>query len=137
MERESGEVRRAQPNRGGGATAPTYRVGCLVLWHSSLDSKLVGRAGRGEPRPRLAFELDRRPPVPSARLVLVVLVRFVDGDAAEILRHFQQALVAVVPFGADFAKKHRSLVGPAQLQKSNLTHVAAQPASIFHIVAVA
>jgi hypothetical protein len=46
-------------------------------------------------------------------LALVVLVRFVDGDAAEIFRHFQQVLVAVVPIGADFAQKHRSLVGPA------------------------
>jgi hypothetical protein len=34
-------------------------------------------------------------------------------------------LVAVVPLGADFAEKHRSLIGPTQLQKSHTADVSA------------
>src|ERR1700685_3809664 len=89
------------------------------------------------PAPGRAPVRGRPRPVPSARLVLVVLVRFVDRDAAEIFGELQQALVAVVPFGAGLAEKHRSLIGPAELQESNFADVGAQPARIFYIVAVA
>ena len=72
----------------------------------------------------------------GARLVFFVLVRFVHGETAEFIRHFEQVLVSLVPFCADFAEEHRPLVGPSELEISNLADVGAEPACIFHIVAV-
>ena len=85
----------------------------LFASHPPLDSKSEDRADRGEPQPGSVLELGLRQPAPIAQLAFVILVRFVDGDAAEIFGDFEQALVALVPIGADFAQKHRSLVGPA------------------------
>src|SRR5207248_6826127 len=106
-------------------------------WKSDArDLKLEDRTGRRERRPEPASEWDPQPPLPSARLVLVVLLGFVDGDASEIFGNFQQALITVIPLSADFAEEHRSLISPAELQKSNFAGVSAQPAGIFHIIAV-
>src|SRR5450631_4875043 len=69
-------------------------------------------------------------------LVFFVLVRLIQGEPAELVGDFEQMLVAVVPVGAHLAEKHRSLVGPAQLQKSYSTDMSAEPAGIFHVVAV-
>src|SRR5579885_3741451 len=69
-------------------------------------------------------------------LVLFVLIGFVDSQAAEFIRDFQQVLVTLVPFGADFAEEHRSLIGPAELQISDFADVRAEPASVFHVIAV-
>src|SRR5437868_2242575 len=68
------------------------------------------------------------------RSVLVVLVGFIDGNAAEVVRKFDQALVALVPFGAGLVKHHRSLVGPAKLKEPGFAHVSTQPACIFQVV---
>ena len=47
------------------------------------------------------------------RLVFFVLVRLVHREPAKFIGDFQQALIAVVPFRAQFAKEHRSLIRPA------------------------
>src|SRR5258708_10297771 len=99
-------------------------VACCVM----PEGQRTVREYRGEPPPGPAPEPGLAQPIPSAPLALVVLIRFVDGDAAKIFRHFQQALVAFVPIGTDFTQKHRSLICPAQLQESNLADMRAQPA---------
>src|SRR6476659_865555 len=44
-----------------------------------------------------------------------VLVGFVDGNAAEIFRQLQQALVVVIPVGGGLVNHHDALVGEAEL----------------------
>src|SRR5438270_12395829 len=69
-------------------------------------------------------------------LVFFVLIGLIHGEAAEFIGYFQQVLVALVPFGAHLAEKHRSLIRPAQLQVFYFAQVSAEPAGIVHIVAV-
>src|SRR5216684_2449373 len=67
---------------------------------------------------------------------LFLLVGLVNRNAAKFIRYFQQALVALVPLGADLTNKHRALISPAQLQVANLAQVSTQPARVFNIVAI-
>src|SRR5438270_2135862 len=69
-------------------------------------------------------------------LVFFVLIGLIHGEAAEFIGYFQQVLVALVPFGAHLAEKHRSLIRPAQLHVSYFAQVSAEPAGIVHIVSV-
>src|SRR5580765_7688129 len=56
---------------------------------------------------------------PYIKLVFVVLVGLVHGEAAELVGDFEQVLIAVIPIGAELTEKHGSLVGPTQLQVSD------------------
>src|SRR3954470_23388418 len=69
-------------------------------------------------------------------LVLFVLIGFIHGEAAEFIGDFEQVLVALVPFRADLAQKHGTLVGPAQLQVADFADVGPQPSRIFHVIAI-
>src|ERR1700724_2766634 len=71
-----------------------------------------------------------------SRLALFLLVGLVNRNAAEFIRYFEQALVALVPLGADLANKHRALISPAQLQVANLAQVSTQPARVFNVFAI-
>src|SRR6185437_16262316 len=58
--------------------------------------------------------------IPAHGSVLVFLVGFVNGDAAEVVQQFDDALVAFIPLGGGLVEKQRALVGPAQLDEAGL-----------------
>src|SRR5947209_15963449 len=83
----------------------------------------------GEARP----ERSQRSP---HRLRFVVLIRFINGDSAEVFAHFEEVLIPVVPLGAGLVEKHASLVWPAELHKSSLADVGSELARVFHILVI-
>src|SRR5215471_19762470 len=79
---------------------------------------------------RFTHMLRARAPAPhkpatQSLSIFFVGAGFVDGDAAEILGQLDEALVAVVPFGAGLVEEHASLKGPAQLHEASLPRVGA------------
>ena len=65
--------------------------------------------------------------------LVVVLVGVVDGEAGEIVGHFEDVLIALVPWRGGFVDHHHPLLGEAQLDKTCLADVGAEPAGIFQL----
>src|SRR5271169_4672039 len=78
---------------------------------------------------RFYSQRDQWPPS-SVRLV-VVLVGFVDGQASEIIGHFENILITLVPWRRGFINHHDALLGKAELHKTGFADVGAQPTGVF------
>src|SRR5713226_3123756 len=63
-----------------------------------------------------------------------VLAGLVDGKAGEILGHLEDVLVALVPRRGSFVDHHYALLSEAELHKTGLPDVGAQPAGILQFL---
>src|SRR5580704_17549281 len=126
--------RRAEVSDSTTVWSAVLRLHCMLMEQSTWrfaakGAELRSADGRWRPSPHAFF-------LYFFRLAFFVLIRFVHGQATELFRDVKQALVALIPLGAHFTKEHGTVISPAQLKMPYLAGVSAQPAGVFHIVAV-
>src|SRR5581483_5626831 len=110
---------------GDGAVAPAHQEICNWKFVISKPAAVsIRQSDFSQPTVFLISELNAgQLTAECCGSVRIVLVRLVNGEAAELLGNIEQVLVAFVPRGGDLAQKNRSLVRPAELDEAGLAGV--------------
>src|SRR5580658_3854566 len=109
--------------------------GPISFLHSDSSGSTILLAGLHNP---CSTGTDRRPFIRTTRADLigfiVVLIGFVNGEPGEIVSHFKDILITLVPRRRSLENHHDTLLGEAELYKTGLADIGAQPAGVLDVV---